>query len=97
LEDAVAMHHGTAMGLLAAVRSGVGLAVLPCIVADLEPDLVRCLPPTPGTTRGLWLLTHERVRHTPRVRVVLDLLADRLAQLARTARARSSAAEALAG
>jgi DNA-binding transcriptional LysR family regulator len=97
LEDAVALHHGTATGLLAAVRSGVGLAVLPCIVADLEPDLVRCLPPTPGTTRGLWLLTHERVRHTPRVRVVLDLLADRLAQLARTARARRSAADALAG
>ena len=33
--------------------------------------------------RGLWLLTHERLRHTPRVRVVLDFLAERLTGLAR--------------
>ncbi len=26
----------------------------------------------------LWLLTHERVRHTPRVRVVIDFLYERL-------------------
>jgi len=28
----------------------------------------------------LWLLTHERVRHTPRVRVVIDFLYERLVQ-----------------
>ena len=42
-----------------------------------------CLPPEPGNERGLWLLTHERLRHTPRVRVVLDFLAERLIPLAR--------------
>lgn len=83
LADAVAMHHDSPTGLLSAVRSGIGLAVLPCFVADAEPDLVRCLPPAPHKERGIWLLTHERLRHTPRVRVVLDFLADRLAKLAR--------------
>jgi len=83
LEDAVAMHHGSVTGLLAAVRAGAGLAVLPTFVADQEPDLIRCLPPSPETKRGIWLLTHERLRHTPRIRVVLDFLAERLLKLGR--------------
>ena len=78
LEDQVAMHHATSTGLLSGVRSGVGIAVLPCIVADAEPDLIRCLPPRGGHGRILWLLTHERVRHAPRVRTVIDFLYERL-------------------
>jgi DNA-binding transcriptional LysR family regulator len=86
LADAVAMQHDSSTGLLAAVRAGVGLAVLPTLIAGLDPDLVMCLPPEPGNQRGLWLLTHERLRHAPRVRVVLDLLGERLTGLARQAR-----------
>ena len=78
LEDRVAMHHATSTGLLSGVRSGFGLGVLPCIVADAEPDLVRCLPPRTDHGRQMWLLTHERVRHTPRVRLVIDFLYERL-------------------
>ena len=82
LEAGVAMHHDSVTGLLAAARSGLGLAVLPTFVADRDPDLVRCLPPRPDDAAALWLLTHERLRHTPRVRLVLDFLADRLSRLA---------------
>jgi DNA-binding transcriptional LysR family regulator len=78
LEDQVAVHHATSLGLLSAVRSGFGVAVLPCVVADRDPDLIRCIPPRPGHGRVLWLLTHERVRHAPRVRTVIDFLFDRL-------------------
>jgi len=78
LEKRVAIHHGSSTGLLAAVRSGFGIAVLPCIVADDEPDLIRCLPPQTGHGRALWVLTHERVRHDPRVRAVIDFLYERL-------------------
>lgn len=85
LIEAVAMQHGTTTGLLAAVRAGVGLAVLPTLIADHDPDLIQCLPPDPGNQRGLWLLTHERLRRTPRVRVVLDFLYDRLTGLVREA------------
>ncbi|RHW16813.1 LysR family transcriptional regulator [Sphingomonas gilva] len=81
LESAVAIHHNSALGLLAAVRAGMGLAVLPCIVADNDPDLVLCLPPAAGETRGIWLLTHERLRHIPRIRTVLDFLGRRLPRL----------------
>jgi DNA-binding transcriptional LysR family regulator len=78
LEDQVAVHHATSTGLLTAVRSGFGIAALPCVVADGDPELIRCIPPRPGHGRVLWLLTHERVRHTPRVRAVIDFLYARL-------------------
>jgi molybdate transport repressor ModE-like protein len=83
LVDAIAIQHGTTTGLLAAVRAGSGLAVLPTLIADLDPDLLRCLPPKPGYELGLWLVVHERQRHTPRVRVVLDFLAERFTALNR--------------
>lgn len=86
LETGVAMHHDSCVGLLASVRSGFGLAVLPTFIADNDPELVRCLPPRADDRAALWLLTHERLRHTPRVRVVLDFLAKRLTSLARQVR-----------
>jgi DNA-binding transcriptional LysR family regulator len=78
LEDQVAMHQSSSTGLLSGVRSGFGIGVLPCIVADADPELVRCLAPEPTHERMLWLVTHDRVRRTPRVRTVIDFLFDRL-------------------
>ncbi len=78
LEDRVAMHHANSTGLLSAVRSGLGIAVLPCVLADADPDLIRCIPPRADHGRVLWLLTHERVRHEPRIRTVIDFLYERL-------------------
>ena len=73
------MHHATSGGLLSGVRSGFGIAVLPCIVGDSDPELIRCVAPR-HHERVLWLFTHERVRHTPRVRTVIDFLYERLKQ-----------------
>jgi DNA-binding transcriptional LysR family regulator len=92
LEGQVAMHHATSTGLLTAVRSGFGIAVLPCIVADAEPDLVRCIPPRDNHNRQLWLLTHERVRHTPRIRAVIDFLYERLTRHVRMLEEKRAAA-----
>ena len=78
LDDRVVMHHASAMGMLSAIRSGLGIAVLPCVVADAEPDLVQCTPPRNDHGRTMWLVTHERVRRAPRVRTVIDFLYERL-------------------
>ena len=83
LEESVVMRYDTASGLLAGVRAGMGLTVLPAFLADREADLIRCLPPKSEDSTGLWLLTHERLRHVPRVRLVLDFLATELAKLGR--------------
>ena len=81
LMDAIAMQHDTSIGILSSVRAGIGIAALPCFVADQEPDLISCLRPDPENERGLWLLTHERLREVPRIRAVLDFLGDRLSSL----------------
>ena len=86
LEDAVAMEHGTSSGLLAAVRAGFGMAVLPSFFADRDPDLVRCMDAPPNDQLELWLVTHERMRHTPRVRLVMDFLGERLTLMAKAER-----------
>lgn len=78
IDQQVAIRQATMSGLLAGIRSGLGIGVLPCIIADGENDLLRCMPPRPGGNRHLWLLTHERVRHEPAVRTVVDFLYERL-------------------
>lgn len=83
LEDGVVLEHGSTSGLLSAIRSGLGMAVLPSLMADRDPELVQVVPPPEGDGMELWLLTHERVRHVPRVRAVMDFLGDRLQRLAR--------------
>lgn len=92
LEDNIAMHHDSSVGLLSAVRAGIGIAVLPCIVADPDPDLIRCIAPRSEHGRILWLMTHERVRHTPRVRAVTDFLYDKLSRHIRRLEANRAAA-----
>ena len=82
LVDAMVMQHNSSLGLLTAVRSGLGLSALPCIVADHDPDLTLCFT-TPKVARGIWLLTHQRLRHEPRIRLVSDFLYDHLVSLTR--------------
>lgn len=65
---------------LSAAKAGMGLAPLPCGLADLEPDLVRIAPLPEDFTLDLWLLTHEDLRQTARIRAFLDFLAEALAK-----------------
>lgn len=62
--------------LRAAVRAGVGIGHLLCFLADTDPVLVQLRPPEPALETGLWLLTHEDLRTTGRVRVFLDSMAE---------------------
>lgn len=78
LEDRVAIQQGTSTGLLTGIQSGLGIGILPCLIGDGDPNLIRILPPTADHGRQLWLLTHERVRRSPRVRTVIDFLFERL-------------------
>src|SRR4051812_32212998 len=80
LDDRVIIHHASAMGMMSAIRSGLGIAVLPCVVADGEPDLIQCVPPRDDHGRSMWLVTHERVRRSPRVRAVIDFLYERISR-----------------
>jgi DNA-binding transcriptional LysR family regulator len=75
-----ALRTNSVAAALAAAREGLGVAPLPCGIADLEPDLVRISPLPDDFTLDLWLLTHEDLRRTARIRVFLDFLAEALAK-----------------
>lgn len=53
--------------LHAAAIAGVGLALLPCFIADREPLLERRSPPIESLNAHLWLLYRARLRRDPRV------------------------------
>ncbi|WP_428391766.1 LysR family transcriptional regulator [Lichenicoccus sp.] len=55
---------------------GGGLALLPRFRADAEPGLRRLATPMPIPSAEIWLGVHRENRQVPRVRVVLDCLAD---------------------
>lgn len=60
----------------AACKAGMGLAVLPCLLADREPDLVRLLPPERVMSVELWLVAPRDLLRARRVRAVMDFLAE---------------------
>jgi DNA-binding transcriptional LysR family regulator len=64
---------------MAAAKRGIGLATLPCGLADIDPDLERVGPLPEDFTLDLRLLTHEDLRRTARIRAFLDFLAEALA------------------
>ncbi|NIZ63226.1 LysR family transcriptional regulator [Sedimentitalea sp. CY04] len=59
---------------LAAAKAGMGLAMLPCFMADTEPDLRRVPNASINPSRDVWVLTHEDLRHTARVRHFTDFM-----------------------
>jgi DNA-binding transcriptional LysR family regulator len=69
--------------LAAAARAGVGVAMLPCFVAEGDPGLVALDGPTPPD-HELWLLVHGELRRSPPVRAVIEWV-DELVERARPA------------
>jgi len=61
---------------LEAVKAGMGLSMLPCFMCDTEPTLRRVPPAVTSPGRDIWLLTHEDLRNTARVRRFLDFMAE---------------------
>ena len=53
-------------------RAGMGLVMVPCIAADGVPGLVRATDRDPVPSRDIWILTHEDLRRTARVRAFMD-------------------------
>lgn len=77
----VVARNNSVLGLLYAVKSGIGVAPLPTALGDAEADLVRVLGPIPELARIWRLLTHPDLRHTPRVSAFFDFIVDEIETL----------------
>jgi DNA-binding transcriptional LysR family regulator len=56
------------------LRQNIGLAVLPCYLADSDPLLERYTDPIPEMDMGLWFLFHSDLKRTERIHVFRDFL-----------------------
>lgn len=74
----VAARNDSVLGVLHAVKSGVGLAPLPTTIADMHDDLVQVLPPVKELSRGWYLLAHPDLRKTPRISSFFDFVIENL-------------------
>lgn len=84
LTDRCGCRVDSVLGMVAAVRDGLGRAVLPCYLGDCDPGLVRVGDRLPELASDLWLLAHADVRGAARIRAFTAFAADRI----RGARAR---------
>jgi DNA-binding transcriptional LysR family regulator len=64
--------------LARAAVAGLGVCALPCYLADPMPGLSRVRGPIAEMATDLWVLTHEDLRDTARIRALTDHLAAEL-------------------
>lgn len=77
----VVVRSDSVLGLLNAVKSGVGVAPLPTALGDADPDLVRLFGPVPELTRIWRILTTPALRRTPRVSAFFEFITSRTHEL----------------
>jgi DNA-binding transcriptional LysR family regulator len=72
----IAARNSSVLGMMYAVKSGVGIGPLPTAIANGEPGLVRVLGPIPELARSWRLLTHPDLRRMPRIAAFFDFVAE---------------------
>jgi DNA-binding transcriptional LysR family regulator len=78
--ERISYRVNTVLGLAEAIEGGLGIGHLPCFIGDARPGLVRLGPLNPDFSADLWLLTHPDLRHSARIRALLDFLAAEIAR-----------------
>lgn len=68
----VACRSNSLPNLCAMLKAGLGVSGLPCIVGDVEPELVRCF--AMSFNHPVWIVFHEKLREEPHVRAFVDFL-----------------------
>jgi DNA-binding transcriptional LysR family regulator len=70
----------TFTSLAYAATAGIGITALPCYLGDRTPGLRRIRGLIPEMATDLWVLTHEDLRGTARIRALTDHLATALGE-----------------
>lgn len=70
----VRFRSNSLVNLVSNLKAGLGLGVLPALIGDAEPELMRCLPPPPELRSELWLIVREEIKAERHVRALTDFL-----------------------
>ena len=79
-ESEVVLRADSLLGMREAARVGLGLAALPCYLGDTSPGLVCVHRPIAAMQTMLWILTHEDLRRTARIRAFTEFAAKAFAR-----------------
>jgi DNA-binding transcriptional LysR family regulator len=79
-ESEIVLRADSLLGIREAARAGLGLAALPCYLGDTSPSLVCVHRPIAAMQTALWILTHEDLRHTARIRAFTEFAAKAFAR-----------------
>lgn len=74
----VVLRASSLNAVLQAVLAGIGFGLLPCYMGDGQPRLRRVGAPVAGVATDLWLLVHEDLRRTARVKAFTDFMHSKL-------------------
>jgi DNA-binding transcriptional LysR family regulator len=80
-ETRTAMRTTSIGALISAVRAGLGVGLIPDLLASSEPDLVPLERLGPGVGLPVWLVSHPDRARIARVRAVIDFLVERVGAL----------------
>jgi DNA-binding transcriptional LysR family regulator len=61
---------------LMAIRAGLGIALLPCYLADPDDAVRRISGVLPDLASELWIVTHQDLKNTARIRAFLTVIGD---------------------
>lgn len=79
-EAKVAFRADSFVALCKAAEAGIGVAALPCCLADRVTTLKRLRGPVDELSTGLWLLTHRDLAGAARIRAFMDHMKDALGE-----------------
>jgi DNA-binding transcriptional LysR family regulator len=89
-EARIVFRSNSTLALMHAVAEGFGIGFIPCYLADEDPRMVRIWPEVAPHMQKLWLIHHEDLRRTARIRLVSDAIAAAMRRESRVLRGESS-------
>jgi DNA-binding transcriptional LysR family regulator len=79
-ESEIVLRADSLLAMREAARAGLGLAALPCYLGDTSPGLMCVHRPIAAMQTTLWILTHEDLRRTARIRAFTEFAAKAFAR-----------------
>lgn len=76
----VALRADSLLGIRQAAEAGLGLVALPCYLGDTSSGLTCVRAPVAAMETALWVLTHEDLRHSARIRAFTEFVAEAFAR-----------------
>jgi DNA-binding transcriptional LysR family regulator len=70
----VAASLDSLLGMVSAVRAGIGIGMLLTLLADHDAQLVRIGEPQAELDTDVWILTHADMKRVPRIRLFTDFM-----------------------